>query len=856
MVRHALAIAGLLVPAIARCAPAEEATDPTTLKVLPGFRVELLYSVPEEQQGSWVNLAVDPRGRLYTSDQYGALYRVTPAPIGAASDRTKVEPVPVEIGEAQGLLWAFDSLYVVVNAGGKYPSGLYRVKDSDGDDRLDEVETLRLLDGAGEHGPHAVLLNPDGKNLTVVCGNATKMTGLAGSRVPRLWGEDHLLPRLPDGNGFMAGVLGPGGCIYTVDPDGKDWELLSTGYRNEYDAAFNRAGDLFTYDADMEWDVNTPWYRPTRVNLATSGSEYGWRNGAGKWPPYYADSLPAIVDIGPGSPTGVCFGYGAKFPAKYQEAFYICDWSYGKLYAVHLAPEGAAYTGQVEEFVAGSPLPLTDVVVSPLDGAMYFTIGGRRTTSGLYRVTYRGEEPIASEDADAPPASNRLRVVRLLLEQFHGKVDPKAVETAWPYLSHPDRFLRFAARVAIEHQPVEPWRERALAEKDPQAALEALLALTRASTPDPFHRKETDPPVDVALKGRISAALDALPWDDLTASQRLHLLRDYHVLFNRMGPPAEADSERLIARFDPMFPLGVRELDAEVGQLLVYLQDPGIAPKLVDLLDRAPTQEEQMEYARSLRMLKTGWTSDLRRRYFAWFHRAAGYRGGASLAGFLRHIKNDALKNVDEQSRADLAAILEAEPASAAPAPAPPRPFVKEWDLGELAPTLEAGLASGRDYDRGRALFGAAQCFACHRYAGEGGAVGPDLTGVAGRFSPHDLLESVLVPSKTVSDQYQAVTFALTDGRVVTGRIANLNNDVLQVMTDMLDPGRFENVKREEIEEMKPSSVSMMPVGLLNTLDRDEVLDLMAYMLSRGDRTAGMFSQPKSPAGARGEEDR
>ena len=51
------------------------------------------------------------------------------------------------------------------------------------------------------------------------------------------------------------------------------------------------------------------------------------------------------MNIGPGSPTGVTFGYGAKFPAKYQEALFICDWSFGKLYAIHLTPEGASYTG-------------------------------------------------------------------------------------------------------------------------------------------------------------------------------------------------------------------------------------------------------------------------------------------------------------------------------------------------------------------------------------------------------------------------------------------------------------------------------------------------------------------------------
>ena len=95
----------------------------------------------------------------------------------------------------------------------------------------------------------------------------------------------------------------------------------------------------------MEYDFNTPWYRPTRINHVTSGSMWGWRNGAGKRPEFYPDTLPAAVNIGPGSPTGVTFGYGAKFPAKYQNAMFIFDWSWGKMYAVHLEPKGASYTG-------------------------------------------------------------------------------------------------------------------------------------------------------------------------------------------------------------------------------------------------------------------------------------------------------------------------------------------------------------------------------------------------------------------------------------------------------------------------------------------------------------------------------
>ncbi len=351
-----------------------------------------------------------------------------------------------------------------------------------------------------------------------------------------------------DGAGFMTSEKAPGGHIYRVSPDGKHWELVAIGYRNPFDIAFNRAGDLFTYDSDMEWDVHMPWYRPTRVLHVTSGGDYGYRNGSGKWPAYYIDSLPPVVNVGPGSPTGVTFGYGAKFPVKYQEALYLCDWSYGKLYALHLAPEGSTYAGQLEEFLTGTPLALTDVVVNPKDGAMYFTVGGRNTQSGLYRVTYRGDEPTAPAGPSDRSASVDARGLRHKLEAFHGHADPKAVETAWPYLGHPDRFVRWAARLAIEFQSTCSWREKALAEtSSPEAALNALLALTHVTASDPAHRPDKAPAPDTATRDQILAALDRIAWNSLSVAQQLDLIRVYQVVLNRFGRPDASTARRLIS---------------------------------------------------------------------------------------------------------------------------------------------------------------------------------------------------------------------------------------------------------------------------------------------------------------------
>ena len=73
---------------------------------------------------------------------------------------------------------------------------------------------------------------------------------------------------------------------------------------------------------------------------------------------WHPDNPGPVAEVGPGSPTGVLFGSGTKFPPEYQKAFFIADWSYGKLYAVHLTPAGSTYTATFEEFVAGQPLPL------------------------------------------------------------------------------------------------------------------------------------------------------------------------------------------------------------------------------------------------------------------------------------------------------------------------------------------------------------------------------------------------------------------------------------------------------------------------------------------------------------------
>ena len=821
-------------------------------EVPPGFRVEKLFTVPRETLGSWVSIAFDDKGRLIASDQDDkGLCRIT-LPAAGGDQPTRVEHLGLEISSAQGMLHAFGHLYLSVN-GGK-GSGLYRATDTDGDDRYDRLEKLATFRGEGEHGPHALRLSPDGRSIFVVAGNHTlPPEKVDSSLVPRNWGEDHLLPRQWDANGHARGILAPGGWIAKTDPDGKTWEIQSIGYRNSYDMAFNADGELFVYDADMEWDYGMPWYRPTRVNHATGGSELGWRSGTGKWPAYYGDSLPAMVDIGPGSPVGVAFGYGAKFPARYQKALYCCDWTFGTMYALHLEASGSTYEATKEEFLSRTPLPLTDVAVGP-DGAMYFTIGGRGTQSELFRVTYAGPESTRAVDARDARFADR-REIRHRLERFHREdSDPaEAVALALPHLGDEDRFIRYAARLALEHHDVKAWQDRVPDLGDPLARITGVVALARQGGRD--------------RQPSLIDALGRVDFGSLAEAQQLEWLRAWQLTFIRMGRPAPGVCAAVASKLAACFPSPSDPVNRELASLLVYLQDPGIAGKLLALMERgdaSPPGEMadllarnpgyggtiarmltnrpeaiNIHYAFALRNLKEGWTLDQRKAYFRWLEKARGWSGGASYGGFIDNIDKDAYENATDVERLAVEAAGARKPAPARELPRPNGPG-RDWTLAELLSASE-GLRAGRDFANGERAFVAGRCILCHRFAGEGGATGPDLTQAAGRFGFKDLAEATLEPSKVVSDQYRASTVATTSGKVYTGRIVGESPDKLTILVDPEDSTRVVDIPRKDVEEVATAKASIMPEKLLSPLGKDEVLDLFAYILSRGDANDPMF---------------
>lgn len=836
------------------------------------FELEELYSPSDNEQGSWVALAQGPDDTLFACDQYGKIYQFKAPAQGDPLNTKDVKPLDLNIGEAHGLHWAFNSLYVAVNKrwrddvpdSDEVGSGVYRITDTDNDGELDKVEMLLKLNGAGEHGPHSFVTSPDGKEIYFIAGNHVLIPESIKekSRLPTNWGEDNLFEPYLDARGHANDIKAPGGWIAKFNPEGTDWEIISAGYRNPFDMAFNKDGELFAYDADMEWDIGMPWYRPTRICHVTSGSEYGWRTGSGKWPAYYADALPAVHNLEQGSPTAVLSGEKLNFPGRYKNGLLIMDWSFGTIYFIDLIPDGSTYTGEREEFLSGTPLPLTDMIAGA-DGNLYFATGGRRIDSHFYRLRYIGSDSNEAEVAENATASE-LRRLRQRLEKFHSDPSEAAIPLAWENLNHEDRFIRYAARVALEHQPTEKWQQKFFDENDATKTIQAGIALAHQA--------------NQSLQSQILKKLSQFQMETLTQRDQLNLLRNYALLFIRMGEPSEIDRTSVAKKLNAYFPHANNAINREIGQLLLYLKADGITEGLVELLEKHAKEKtitegvemlseeatmrseqygplirdviakmppsESIYYGMLLSHAEEGWTKQGREKYFQWFFDVMNSKGGMSFKAYIENVRQQAMTHVPDSEKEyyeQLSGIFSPSDAlTELPDPIGPGKNYTMRDINTLY-NEHKGAYKGAVADGERA-YKAAMCITCHRMKAEGGATGPDLSQIHTKFGSYDLTFSMVSPNDEISDQYANTIFYAKNGKKLVGRLLSDKGDSLSIMPNAFNPTYIVKLAKIDIERQEPSPVSPMPPGLLNRLNEKEISDLYAYLLSGGDEKHAIYS--------------
>jgi putative heme-binding domain-containing protein len=831
-----------------------------------GFVLEELYTPKEHDQGSWVAMAKDDKGNLYTSDQFGYIYYVTLPNSSNELKEIDVKKLNVEMGLAQGLLWHKNTLYALVNSNMreiKIHSGFYKITDSTGDGNLNKVDTLQVFKGwFGEHGPHNILLSPDEKDLYLVLGNRIEIPEEIQSYAPRIWDEDNIIPSIKDPSGHVNEIKAPGGWVAKVNIETEEWLVHNVGMRNTYDIAFNQDGELFGFDSDMELDLGMPWYRPIRLCHFTSGSEFGWRSGSGKFLPEYPDNLPGIANLGQGSPTGLIHGEGLKFPSYYQKGLFLFDWSYGTMYYASLTPKGSSYDVEMTQFLSGIPLPLTKGIVGD-DGAMYFLTGGRRLASKLYRLKYEGDSPNEVVQLVAHTKGKKERNLRKELETFHTNKDASNIDFILSNIAHEDRFIRFAARTALEHQEYDLWKNKI----NKSTVDDVIVALSIA-----IARSGNDSDRANALN-----KLVAIEWASFEESKKIDFVRAVELLLIRSENTLNASlKNRLVKTLLPMYLKSSSIVNKELCKTLSFLQVSEIIETTLTAMESGKEDESQkslylssdisqrseqygkqveemlknmpnaqhVSYAKSLSVITEGWTKELRTRYFEWYNKALKKSGGNSYAQFIRAIQETALANVpleDRQFFEALASEALTDVNNFAKGAKQPEGPGQNWTVA----TVKEAYSKNRqhaNFENGRDYYKASLCANCHSMNGVGRNIGPDLSKVGTRFSIEDLAEAVVDPSSTISDRYRYDTYYMEDGRVVTGKVIEEEKSFLQISTNAFAPDLKTRIHKGRIESKEISDISPMPPGLFNRLNEQELTDLLTFLVSGGDKNNKVYN--------------
>ena len=805
--RIASLIYGLLCTTCA-FAQIHTATSVTDITVQPGFKVELLRSA-QDGESSWISMSFDNDGNIILGlDDVG----VGHLDMNASGAEIPFKRINDSLKHCRGVLHAHDSIYVSATNS----QGFYRLQDTSGDGTFDKEELLLPLEYKSRfgHGMNQITLGPDNQ-IYLSCGNDVVMPAeIANTSTYNHARKDWLLPNPHD-----AGQDDRVGYILRMDPDGKSFHVIAGGLRNQVDIAFNADDEMFTFDADMEWDVGQPWYRPTRINHIVSGGEYGWRWGTGKWPIYYADSLPTTLDLGLGSPTGLVSGHTLDWPKRFQQGMYAADWQNGRILLVDLIPVGASYRGEYELFLEGAPLNICDMEVSS-DGNLYFITGGRGSQSGLYRVMV---DPSIEPTSIGPEIHHtavgigkRERKTRKIYDSYQEKVTNTSEVGAWALLGHDDRWLRFSAMKALERQPVHAWQDKVLDDDNPLRCGTGLIALCHSGVPE--HQPQ------------VFSTLQQFDLIKLPLEQQLIMLRAYQLCFLRLGKPSEEQTELAIKAIRPLFPSKHESVNHMAGELLVYLEMSGIIESSILLLNEGSTQYQQLRMARMLMHLKEGWTEDTKTAFLNWLLRSRLMIGGHQLKERLTDIRTDFYELLNDDDKLTHAKLIEKieEPIESGDLTTT-RPLVQQWKMEDLVKDLSAFNRNRPDEDGLHALT-AASCLKCHKVGSLGGQIGPDLTNVAKRFNANQILESIIEPSKVVDPKYSYSTYLLVDGTSVSGRPVGVSSKTLKLEVNPFTQETIE-VKRDDIDESYPSKTSPMPSGLLDTLNKEEIKDLISYLI-------------------------
>lgn len=796
----------------------------------PGFEVSMLRTATESE-GSWISLTFDSQGRAIVSREDQGLLRMTLNDARTSVD--SVTPIDVDLKECRGLVFDGENLYANANNS----KGLFRLRINE-TGQATESTLIREFSGSVGHGRNDITIHEGW--LYEIHGDSVDLpresiTDLSSPL--RQWSGDASRHE---------------GHLLRMNLQSGAWEVMCGGLRNPYGIAAHPSGEMFTFDADNEFDMGTPWYRPTRVLALYPGGDVGYRTAGKQLPPRFHDqpeNLPAVLTIGRSSPTAVFCDPKLAFPEPYRQALYLLDWTYGRVIAVHVAPSGAGWRAEAELFLQGRPLNVTDVARGP-DGAMYLITGGRKTQSSLFRIASKSNF-VSDEDSPSFASSHEKEVarfsqhnlaVRKQLEQISRQRDASQFSIVIENLASDDPVLRHAARIALERLPVDTWPNSILdfETKNEKKNLWLYGNLAFGQSMVPLGEGVAQGAIGDRQSDRLLKKWLACEPHKMGLSQRFVWLRLIELCLRADHENVKANRQAVIEKLLANWPQAELQLAPEgssvefrqrTAQVLGQLNSTEAIEAISKELINSPRQEDQLAGLLSLRHQSKGWSAANRRTQWQALRESEHMIGGQGLPTFIEAIRTDSMSSLSEEERTMLEDLIDAKKEETIEI-APSRPVVRKWQVEDLKELASNTNVYG-DRSRGAKIYRDASCVRCHRIVGQGRSVGPDLTFAGRRFSPKDLLESILQPSRSVAENYRLDVIVTDSGTVHTGTIlveGDYRSEKLRIQTDPLRARSIVEVDKREIEEHRQLDRSPMPDGLLDVFDREEIRDLIAYL--------------------------
>jgi putative membrane-bound dehydrogenase-like protein len=840
--------------------PVDDQTIGEIVKAPPGFRVTLFAAPPEV--GYPVTLAVAPGGEVFVAvDEQGSLGR---SPGGGRVVRCvdsdgdgKAERVDVfaRMEHPRGLFAQDGKLWVL------HPPYLSVFQDQNGDGISDRQEVLvsglttSLIDErGGDHTTNGIRMGIDGW-IYIAVGDY----GFHGAK-----GKDGTT------------ISQRGGGILRVRPDGAELEVFATGLRNPFAIAIDPCLNLFTRDNTNDgagWDV--------RVSHLIQTSDYGYSQ---RFANFTEEIMPALGAYGQGGGTGALFLQDDRWPEPYRGSLLTGDWGRSEVYRHDLQPAGASFRASSEVFLK---IPRATGMDLGADGRLLVASwrGGEASVFVGPNVGFiacisppglKAKALSHPKDADLSRLVDGLcgsiQAVRFACQReiIRRGLSPEATQALAALASDRSKpsYARAAALFALkqldgngshatlrklaEDGSVREFALRALADRRTElGGVDSGPFI--AALEDASQRVRAQAVIALGRLGILSAAARIIP---LTARRHGSPMPTASPVQNQPDP------DRVLPHLAQRALVNLRAVDACLEALdgphregalraLRYLHEPSAVEGLIKKLNAARAPEARRDILATLVRL---------------YHREADYDGSwwgirpdttgpyydprewecsGRIASVLRSAVLDGDASTIAFVREELArqrVNLEGLPGDSggsarSPAEAEVRVVIAKADpknpdqIGNMSYEAAARRALGMkgNADRGLALFANQSCRACHTVADGQTPRGPHLVDIGKRYSPAELVESVLKPGAKIAQGYESYTFAMTDGLVFSGFIVSEGAAVVQIRESS---GTSHELKRADIGKRHRQDSSAMPEGIAGNLTPEQLADLVAYLQS------------------------